>query len=190
MRIGIAALLGAIVVFFWQFLAHMMLPIGEMGFRLPANEDVVLQAVTTGLPTPGIYYLPSIDPNKMNDEATKKAWAEKSAKNPFVWAVVAPSPTGDPMSMAPQLTKQFVTNLIAALLAAFVLAATAWTFGARVIGALAFGLFGWLMNIVPQWNWYRFPSDFLVGNLLEQGIGWLLGGIAIAWWLGRTARRR
>jgi hypothetical protein len=189
MRIGTAALLGAIVVFFWQFLAHMVLPIGQMGFRQPANEDVVLQAVTTGLPQPGIYYLPTIDPNKMNDEATVKAWAAKSQKNPFVWAVVNTSPTGDPMSMAPQLTKQFITNLLAALLATFVLAATAWTFGARVIGATAFGLFGWLMNIVPQWNWYRFPSDFLVGNLLEQGIGWLLGGIAIAWWLGRSVRR-
>jgi hypothetical protein len=189
MRIGIAALLGAIVVFLWQFLAHMVLPIGEMGFRQPANEDVVLQAVTTGLPEPGIYYLPTIAPDKMNDEATVKAWAEKSQKNPYVFAVVNTPLTGDPMSMAPQLTKQFITNLIAALLATFVLAATAWTFGARVIGALAFGVFGWLMNIVPQLNWYRFPGDFMVGNLLEQGIGWLLGGVAIAWWLGRTVRR-
>ena len=189
MRIGIAALLGAIVIFVWQFLAHMVLPIGEMGFRQPANEDVVLQAAATGLPQSGIYYLPYIDPNKMNDAATVNAWAEKSMKNPFVWAVVDTSPRGDMKSMAPQLTKQFICNFLAALLATFVLAATAWTFGARVIGALAFGLFGWLMNIVPQWNWYRFPSDFMVGNLLEQGIGWLLAGIAIAWWLGRTARR-
>ena len=78
MRIGIAALLGAIVVFLWQFLAHMVLPIGEMGFRQPANEDIVLQAVATGLPQPGIYYLPTIDPNKMNDEATVKAWPSEN----------------------------------------------------------------------------------------------------------------
>jgi len=25
----------------------------------------------------------------------------------------------------------------------------------------------------------------MVGNLLEQGIGWLLAGVAMAWWLGR-----
>ena len=185
MRIAVAALLAAIVIFFWQFLAHMVLPIGEMGFRLPANEDVVLQAVTTGLTQPGIYYLPSIDPNKMNDEATVKAWGEKSKKNPFVWAVVNTSPEGDPMSMAPQLVKQFITVFLAALLAAYVLAATAWGFGGRVIGSLSFGIFGWLANIVPLWTWYRFPSDFIVGNLLEEGIGWLLGGVAIAWWLGR-----
>jgi len=185
MRIAIAALIGAIVIFVWQFLAHMVLPIGMMGFRLPQNEDVVLQAVTTGLPTPGVYLLPSLDPAKMSDEAAVKAWSEKATKNPFVFAVVAGTPTGDPMSMGPQLVKQFISNFLAALLAAFVLAATAWTFGLRVVGALAFGLFGWLSDLVPQMTWYRFPSDFIVGGLLEQGIGWLLAGVGIAWWLGR-----
>jgi hypothetical protein len=190
MRIAIAALFAAIVIFVWQAVAHMVLPIGEMGFRLPQNEDVVLQAVTTGLTTPGIYYLPSIDPAKMGDEATAKAWSEKSKKNPYVFAVVNTPPESDPMSMGPQLTKQFVTVFLAALLVAWILAATRWTFGARVIGALAFGVFGWLANIVPLWNWYRFPTDFLMGNLIEEAVGWALGGIAIAWWLGRSTVRR
>jgi hypothetical protein len=189
MRIGVAALLAAIVMFLWQFLAHMVLPIGMMGFRMPQNEDVVLQATSTGLTTPGIYYLPSMDPAKMSDEAAMNAWAEKAKKNPWVFAVVNPPPAGDPKSMGAQLVKQFVTNLLGALLAAFVLAATPWTLGMRVVGATVFGVFGWLMNIVPQWNWYRFPADFMVGNLLEQGIGWLLAGVAMAWWLGRTETR-
>jgi hypothetical protein len=30
----------------------------------------------------------------------------------------------------------------------------------------------------------------MVGNLLDQGIGWLLAGIVIAWWLGRRGARR
>jgi len=189
MRIGVAALLAAVVMFLWQFLAHMVLPIGMMGFRMPQNEDVVLQATTTGLTTPGIYLLPSMDPAKMSDEAAMNAWAEKAKKNPSVFAVVNPAPEGDPKAMAPQLVKQFITNLLGALLAAFVLAATPWTLGMRVVGATVFGIFGWLENIVPQWNRYRFPADFMVGNLLEQGIGWLLAGVVMAWWLGRTENR-
>ena len=189
MRIGVAALLAAVVMFLWQFLAHMVLPIGMMGFRMPQNEDVILQATTTGLTTPGIYLLPSMDPAKMSDEAAMNAWAEKAKKNPSVFAVVNPAPEGDPKAMAPQLVKQFITNLLGALLAAFVLAATPWTLGMRVVGATVFGIFGWLENIVPQWNWYRFPADFMVGNLLEQGIGWLLAGLVMAWWLGRTENR-
>jgi hypothetical protein len=60
----------------------------------------------------------------------------------------------------------------------------------RVLGAVVFGVFGWLLDIVPMWNWYKFPADYVVGNLLDQGIGWLLAGIVIAWWLGRRNARR
>ena len=188
MRIVVAALLGAIVMFLWEFVAHMVLPVGTMGFHQPQNEDVVLQAVTTGLPQAGIYLLPTIDPAKMNDEAAKKAWAEKSGKNPFAFVVVGPS-SDDPMALGPNLTKQFIGDFLCAEIIALVLAATAWGFGARVLAAAGVGLFGWLGNIVPQWSWYRFPTDFLVGNLIEQGVGWLLAGIAIAWWLGRRRSR-
>lgn len=184
MRIGIAALLGAIVMFFWQFASHTFLPFGEMGFRAPQNEDVVLQAVSSGFGQPGIYAVPYIDPAKMNDEAVANAWIEKEKANPFAFVVVAP-PNPDAGGMGKELGTQFVTNLLAALLVAWLLAATAWGFGARVLGATAVGVFGWLANIVPQWNWYRFPTDFALGNLLDQGIGWLLAGVAMAWWLGR-----
>ncbi|MFO1506117.1 MAG: hypothetical protein U1F23_03415 [Lysobacterales bacterium] len=190
MRIATAAFFGAVVMFVWQFFAHMVLPIGEMGFRVPQNEDVVLQAVSTSLREPGIYYLPYIAPEKMGDRAALEAWGAKAEKNPYVFAVVNTPPT-DPITMLPQLGKQFVTNFLGALLVAFVLAATAWTFGMRIVGALAIGVFGWLLNIAPMWNWYRLPADFMFANLIEQGVGWLLAGVAIAWWLGRrtTAAR-
>jgi hypothetical protein len=187
MRIGIAALLGAIVIFFWQFASHMVLPVGQMGFRLPTNEDVVLQAVSSGLPQPGVYLLPSIDPAKMSDEAVRSAWIEKQKKNPFAFVVIAP-PEQSAGGMGAQLGMQFVINLIGALIIAWLLAATAWGFGARVLGATALGVFGWLVNTLPQWNWYRFPVDFALGNLIDQGVGWLLAGVAIAWWLGRAQR--
>jgi hypothetical protein len=44
MRVLIAALLGGLVVFIWGFVSHVLLPVGDMGMRQPANEDVVLEA--------------------------------------------------------------------------------------------------------------------------------------------------
>ena len=95
MRIFIAALIAAVVIFIWQAIAHMMLPLGMMGFRLPAGEDPVLQSVASALPTSGIYLLPSLDPAKMGDKPTMDAWTEKAKKNPFVFAAVSP-PQDDP----------------------------------------------------------------------------------------------
>ena len=187
MRVFVAALLGAIVMFFWQFASHMLLPIGDMGFRAPQNEDVVIQAIASGTPESGIYMLPYVDKAAMHDAAKLDAWVEKAKVNRFSFVVVSPA-QADPMGMGANLGRQFVASLLGALIIAFVLGATAWGFGARVLGSLGFGVFGWLLNIVPQWNWYRFPSDFMFGNLLDQGIGWLLAGIPIAWWLGRSRR--
>lgn len=184
MRIGIAALIGAIILFVWQTISHMALPIGEMGFRVAPDEDPIIQSIAAGAPEAGVYMLPGLDPAKYGDPATMAAWEAKAKSNRFSFLVVSPA-QADPMNMVPNLSKQFVSNLLAALLATWLLAATAWTFGTRVLGGLAFGLFGWLANIVPQWNWYRFPTDFVIGGLLDQGIGWLLAGVGIAWWLGR-----
>lgn len=184
MRIAIAALLGAIVVFLWQLASHMLLPIGEMGFRAPQNESAVLHAAGSGLPGSGMYLLPYLAPQKMGDAAAVQDWSQRAQKNPFLFVVVAPAGTSV-TNMAPELARQFVTNFLGALLVAFVLAASPWSFGMRVLGALTFGIFGWLLDIVPMWTWYRFPAEYVVGNLLDQGIGWLLAGVAIAWWLGR-----
>jgi hypothetical protein len=184
MRILIAGLLGGIVLFAWGFFAHTILPIGEMGMQQPVNEDVVLESVKSGLPVAGIYMLPSLEPEKWGDETAMKAWAEKAKANPYAYVVIAPS-AADPAAMGPQLTKQFIGNFLGSVIVAWLLAATAWGFGARVIGAAGMGVFAWIAAVVPMWTWYRFPTDFMVAGLIEQGVGWLLGGVVIAWWLGR-----
>src|SRR5690348_16656745 len=83
MRIAVAALFGAIVIFLWQFVSHMLLPIGEMGFRAPQNESAVLQAASSGLPDSGVYLLPYLAPEKMNDATAVQDWTRRAQKNPF-----------------------------------------------------------------------------------------------------------
>ncbi|MEO7917297.1 MAG: hypothetical protein ABIR16_06600 [Dokdonella sp.] len=184
MRIFIAALLGAIIYFVWGMAAHTVLPIGEMGMKSPANEDVVIQAIATGTPEAGIYMLPWYDPAKMGDEAIETAWEAKAKANRFTYMVVA-DPQENPLSMTSNLIKQFITGLLGALIVAWMLAATPWGFGTRVLGSTGMGVFGWLVNTVPVTVWYQFPTAYLTGALIEQVVGWLLAGLGIAWWLGR-----
>jgi hypothetical protein len=82
MRIAFAALSGAIVIFLWQFVSHMFSPIGEMGFRAPQNENLVLQAAASGLPASGAYLLPHLAPGKMDDPAAPLAWTAKAPQKP------------------------------------------------------------------------------------------------------------
>lgn len=184
MRIVIAAVLAAIVLFVWQMVVHMFLPIGEMGMRAPKNESVVLQSIQSELPEPGIYMLPYLNPDKWGDEAAMNELAQRAKANPYAFVVVN-TPPADPLSMTPQLIKQFLTCYFAALIVAWLLSATTWSFGMRIVGSTAVGVFGWLANTLPLWTWYRFPPQFVHAGLLEQGIGWLLAGVVIAAWLRR-----
>lgn len=190
MRLAIAAIIGAIVMFIWSAVAHMALPIGEMGMKTAVEQDAAISALQASATSgEGVYMIPGFAPEKMSDTAFVEAFQEKYKSTPY--ALVIYQPGGNPLlqSMAPNLFKQFVTDLLAAFVAAWVLALGAFGFGKRVMIAGALGLFAWFTISLPHWNWYMFPTQFTVGTLLEQVIGWLLAGAAIAWWLGRGERR-
>ena len=87
--------------------------------------------------------------------------------------------------MAPALGKQFVSNLLVALIAAWIMATGAFSFGQRIAVGGAIGVAAWLLASMPYWNWYRFPMDFTIGAWLDYGLGLLLASVPMAWWLGR-----
>ena len=50
----------------------------------------------------------------------------------------------------------------------------------RVLSVAALGLFAWLSISVSQWSWYGFPTAFVRAEAIDQVLGWLCGGVAIA----------
>jgi hypothetical protein len=189
MRILMAGLIGGIVMFIWGSVVHTLLPIGEMGLHVPTDQPAALSALAqTAKAGEGIYMYPSMAPEQMGDKAAMAAFVEANKDSPFAFVVYQPG--GNPIfgSMAPNLVKQLVSDILAALVAAWILAMLVTGFQKRVVVASALGLFAWLTISVPYWNWYMFPVSFTLGALIEQVVGWGLAGAAIAWWLGRRQR--
>ena len=59
MRILFAAILGAIAMFLWTFIAHMALPLGEAGIREIPNEQAVTAAMQANMgDQPGLFIFP------------------------------------------------------------------------------------------------------------------------------------
>lgn len=185
MRVVIAGLIGGLVIFLWSAFAHMALPIGEAGFKVPAQQDAVLGALAQSVDGEGVYMYPSMPMEQWQDEAASAAFNQRSRGKPYAFVVYQPGGNPVNQSMTPNLVKQFATDILAALVAAWILALGAWTFGRRVLVAGALGVFAWLAISLPQWNWYMFPMNMTLAALIEQVVGWLLAGAAMAWWLGR-----
>lgn len=188
MRILIAGILGGLVMFLWGAVAHMALPIGEAGFKDPVQQAAVLGALAQSTQGEGVYMYPGMSMEQWRDKDAAKAFREQAKGKPYALVIYQPGGSPAVQSMTPNLVKQFVTDTLAALVAAWILALGAWSLGRRVLIAGALGLFSWLTLSLPYWNWYLFPMNFTLAALIEQVVGWVLAGAAMAWWLGRANR--
>lgn len=187
MRVIIAGLLGGLVIFIWGAVAHMALPFGEMGMAQSSNEDAVLSVLKENLPNEGVYIVPGLSNAQMSDQNAVKVYQAKAVAQPNAFIVYQPVGR-DSTQMNQNLLREYLCNTLAALFAATVLSLGAFSFGKRVVLSTGLGVFSWLTVSAPYWNWYRFPQDFSLANLAMLGIGWLLAGCAMAWWLGRSGR--
>ena len=189
MRVLVAGLIGGIVMFIWGVAAHMALGLGQVGFKLPADENVVLSSLHQGLGEhAGVYVLPALDPKIRKDPAQVIAYAQKAIRSPYAWVVYQPQGT-DMTRMGPQIGRQWASDTLGALGLAFMMGLAGPGFRRRIVVAAVAVSFAWLSTLVPYWNWYRFPTSLIQAALVEQLIGWLIAGAAMAWWLGRDERQ-
>lgn len=190
-RIIFAAILGGVVMFFWNFVAHDLLPLGYMGVKTMSNEDAVRSALDTNLgDSPGFYIFPSggWTPGMSADQKKEvmKKVAEQTAQGAAGVLIYRPKRV---FNFPKRLIEQFATDLVEALLAVFLLAQTRISgFGGKVGFVLTAGILAAITTNVPYANWYGFPKDFTMGQMIIQVVGFLLVGIVAALMLKRTSQ--
>ena len=177
-RIAIAGLVGGIVMFVWGAVGHMFLGVGEFGIKNLPNEDAVVACMKSNIPEPGLYFAPGMDMTRRPTDEEYAAWAAKYEAGPNVFLVYRPTGT-EAMSMH-RFGIELLSNILAALVGAFMLSFVQPSFFKRVIVATGIGLAAWLSVNVSYYDWYRFPANFVASELIEQGVGWALSGAAMA----------
>lgn len=185
-KILLAGLVGGVAMFFWGYVSHELLPVGEMGVRPLPSENMFVPAMKISLKERGWYRFPPMDP-KDKSEAAMKAWEEKAKAGPV--GVLIYDPTGMP-PMGTLLGVEFISNVLAALLLAVIISGVnAGKLGGTIVGA-GMGIFAWLSISVSYWNWDRFPTEFTMSEMLQQMVGGGVTGLAAAWILtrGRTSK--
>ena len=188
-RILLAGILGGVVMFIWNFVAHDMLPLGETGVHLIPNEDAVTSVLQTNLgDTAGFYVFPSggLTPGATKEQkgaAMKKAEEQMAAGAGGV-LVYRPKRV---FNFPKRLGIEFTTELIESLLAVFLLAQTRITsFGGKVGFVLTVGILAAIVTNVPYANWYGFPKNFTLAQMTMTVVGYLLIGIVAGLMIKRT----
>jgi hypothetical protein len=183
-RVLLAGVLGGIAMFAWSSIAHMALPLGEVGIKEIPNEQPVLSAMQAQIGgAPGLYLFPGMglppDATHAQKSAAMQQYEQKLAGNPSGLLLYHP-PGAKGMSMGLLLT-EFITELVEALLVVFLLAQTSLTsFAGRVGFVTVAGILAAITTNIPYWNWYKFPTNYTIAYMVIEIVGFLCVGIVAA----------
>jgi len=162
------ALAGGLILFAYQAISWMALPWHASTLNGFPNEAAVRQSIS-GVTARGIYILP--DPKSMEGSQTPPP-------GPMVFASVSPAGMA---SMGPAMGMQFVSLVLCALFATWMLVQTrGLPFGTKVCFVATIGVIVGLAGHMPSMLWWSFPPGYTAVEIADAVIGWTLAGLAIA----------
>ena len=182
-NVFIGSLVAAVIVFVYQAMSWMVLPVHTNTLKYSAQQDAILAAIAENLTEDGVYAIPNVPPGTSQEK--HEEFSNSMVGKPTALVHYAKS---FEMNMGKQMTVGFILNLIAAFIVSF----TMWkcsdkfgSFGSRFMLVLGFAVFTLFQSSLMMANWWNTPWHYLSGEIIDQLLGWGLGGAWLAWWLGR-----
>lgn len=173
----LAGVLGGVAMFLASAFTHTVLPLDEAGIRSLPQEEPVLAALKEHVREPGFYLFPGMAQGAAPEQ--RRQWEERYRSGPV--GVLVYQPAGGPPMFPRQLGIECLSNILAALIAAWLLAQTRLTgYGNRVLFVAALGLAAGLAIDVSHWNWYGFPTSFMLASMADQIISFAAAGLVLA----------
>ncbi|HYL74110.1 MAG TPA: hypothetical protein VEU96_07870 [Bryobacteraceae bacterium] len=170
-RVLLAGVLGAVAMFIWTFIAHELLPLGEAGIQQISNEQALLTQMSSTISAHGMYMFPNMPPG--NDQA---AYQQKLANGPSGMLIYFPKRD---FAFGKSLAIEFGTELVQALIAAYLLSLTAISgLGGRLGFYAVVGLLAAFATNVSYWNWYGFASTYTASYMFTGWVAYLCAGLA------------
>lgn len=165
------SLIGAIVIFTWQFLSYAMPNFHKSASVYTPAQDSIMKALEKQGLKEGMYFLGQPDPAL--SQAEQQAAMEKMDGKP--WAVLNYHET-NAMSMAMNMSRGFlVCFVIAFLLFWLFLQQKNPTLMNRMLLALAVGMIGFFFEPYTNFIWYKAPDIF--AHFADAVFPWLLLGL-------------
>lgn len=163
-------------MFVWGAFSHLVVITG-IGYKPLPNEENVTRTLQTSITEKGLYFFPSKDFENTSPEVEKQ-WLTKFENGPVGLVIYRPV-GGNPFSFK-KLIIQFLSYLFATIISILILSSVFASFWKRVLIVSLVGFVGCTSVSVIYWNWYEFPNSFILAQIADITIGFVLLGIVLA----------
>lgn len=173
-KLLIAAVVGGILLWFWQFLSWTVLQMHAGTQQYTPKQAEILEFLDQNLEE-GFYFLPLAAPGE--DE---QAVMEANAGKPWAQVYFHKSLNN---AMGINMVRGLVANILAILLLSWILMKMGnASFRTMILSSIFVGVMGYLSIVYAESIWYEIPS---LMDLIDGVIGWALVGAWLGWWLRR-----
>lgn len=177
----VGPLVGAILVFLWQFLSWTVLPIHEGEAKYSAAQTEILNSLSANLKEDGTYMLPTYAPGASAEEK-QKVMTDMAGKP---WATVIYRSSYE-MDMVMPLVRGFLIDFALVFILIYMLTRGGTPTPIRIVaGSVAAGLFTFLAGPYTMHNWFQTTTASYIGHFIDGLVAWGLCGLWLGWWLNR-----
>ena len=174
----IATVVGALILFIWQFLSWALVGVHQSEFRYTANQDPIMEALNQNLTEEGTYMIPGVPPGASSQD--QSAMMEAAAGKP--WATISYHKSMN-TNMGLNMIRAFVIDLVSAWFLIWILMKFAnLSVMTSVQASLFVGFIAYLT--IPYLNSIWFEGNS-IGYVIDAIVQWGLVGLWSGWWLTR-----
>ncbi|NOT38805.1 MAG: hypothetical protein HOP11_15635 [Saprospiraceae bacterium] len=174
----IASIVGALILFIWQFLSWSMLPIHQDEYGYTPNQDKILEVLNQSNLEDGTYMLPNVPPGTSQEEAHKQG--EQGIGKP--WASVSYYKSFE-MNMGMNMTRGLLIDILSIFLLIWILGKMgSLNMQTTIMTCISISLIGYLTIPYLHSIWF---GEKTLGYLIDAIVPWALVGIWLGWYLNR-----
>ena len=176
----IAAILGGVIIFFWQFLSNAPLDLHRPAQEYTPKQDTILGFLKSQQLEPGRYFLPT-SPKGASMEEQEALMSKIEGQS---WAIVDYHSTWSNSDMPINMARGLLVDIIMVWLFVWLITRNGTPpFGTIFMSAVVLGFIAFLNFPYAYFIWHKSPgiwSDFMDGI-----IAWAACGLFLGWFLNR-----